>query len=465
MKARDEKIFKFAIIGGGAAGLYIASKLKNKSDLIIIESGDKNKYSKDNINHKFEVLKNSSHNLNTDQVAGLGGNTNLWGGQLLPFTKDDINKKNGWPFDCEELSSNYSTITKELLGQNINYFSRNYIEGIFNRKLIDLENKELKVHISSWLKEPNFKKIYKDIKRKIKILDNFFVKNIKYNNEGYYELECSNLFISKIIYAKKVVIACGAIQSVRLLINSSISNNSIIKNNLGKGFMDHSAINFIKLNVNNRFLFLKEFNTKILSNGNKLSIRMSASSQYLIRKRSNISGMILVLTPKNIIKRILNVISSLLSINLMNFVYKPFGEIYLCFHVEQEPNKFKYIKVNKNGNPIIRWNIDEKEVESVKDFGKIILKCLKKKKLIRNIPKIPSSKYIFSKMTDNNHPMGGAVMHLDKNKRVVDSNLEIIGHKGLYLCSTAVFPSGSHSNPTMTLLALADRLSDRLNTL
>ena len=68
-------------------------------------------------------------------------------------------------------------------------------------------------------------------------------------------------------------------------------------------------------------------------------------------------------------------------------------------------------------------------------------------------------------MTDNNHPMGGAVMHLDKNKRVVDSNLEIIGHKGLYLCSTAVFPSGSHSNPTMTLLALADRLSDRLNTL
>ena len=141
MKARDEKIFKFAIIGGGAAGLYIASKLKSKSDLIIIESGDKNKYSKDNINHKFEVLKNSSHNLNTDQVAGLGGNTNLWGGQLLPFTKDDINKKNGWPFDCEELSSNYSTITKELLGQNINYFSRNYIEGIFNRKLIDNKSK------------------------------------------------------------------------------------------------------------------------------------------------------------------------------------------------------------------------------------------------------------------------------------------------------------------------------------
>ena len=65
-------------------------------------------------------------------------------------------------------------------------------------------------------------------------------------------------------------------------------------------------------------------------------------------------------------------------------------------------------------------------------------------------------------MHSTNHPMGGAVMHLDLKKSVVNKNLEVINCKNLYVCSTAVFPSGSHSNPTMTLLALANRLAQHL---
>ncbi len=54
-------------------------------------------------------------------------------------------------------------------------------------------------------------------------------------------------------------------------------------------------------------------------------------------------------------------------------------------------------------------------------------------------------------------------MHIDKDKSVVDSNLEVVGCKGLFVCSTAIFPSGSHSNPTMTLIAFANRLASMLN--
>ena len=53
-------------------------------------------------------------------------------------------------------------------------------------------------------------------------------------------------------------------------------------------------------------------------------------------------------------------------------------------------------------------------------------------------------------------------MHYDQKKSVVNNNLEVIGCRDLYICSTAVFPSGSHSNPTMTLLALANRLAKHL---
>ncbi len=340
MKLVSERIFKIAIIGGGAAGLYIADKLKNKDDLVLIESGDINKYRKDNKNHKFRMSKKSSHILNTDQVAGLGGNTNIWGGQLLPFSSNDINKENGWPFEIDEISTNYSKVSKELLGNDINYFSKTFIEKFTGRRLIDLDNANLKIHISSWLKEPNFKKIFRKLRRRTNILDNYFVNNIKYTKSGYFELSCSNSSIKRKILAKKVVITSGAIQSVRLLLNSSLNKNLQIKNNLGKGFMDHSAIDFIKLDVKNRFSFLREFNTKYLSNGSKVSIRLSASSKYLKNNKSNISGMIMVIPPKNLLKRLLNIISILLTVKFINFIYKPFGDIYLCFLVEQKTCNF-----------------------------------------------------------------------------------------------------------------------------
>ena len=70
------------------AGLYLANKLNNKKDLILIESGNINKFNRNNKNLKFIMHKNTKHKLNTDQVSGMGGNTNIWGGQLLPFYKE-----------------------------------------------------------------------------------------------------------------------------------------------------------------------------------------------------------------------------------------------------------------------------------------------------------------------------------------------------------------------------------------
>ena len=227
--------------------------------------------------------------------------------------------------------------------------------------------------------------------------------------------------------------------------------------------MDHAAIKFTKLKVKNRFKFLSLFNSKLTSNGNKVSIRLSASAKYLKNNRANISGMFMIIPPRNIFKRLINIIIMIFTRKVLRFIYKPFGEIVLCFLVEQKNIINNNIDLNKNGMPIINWHIDKKEINVIKDFAKIILSNKEVRKLIKNNYKFPDSNIIFSKTTDNNHPMGGALMHIDKNKRVVDSNLEVDGCKGLFVCSTAIFPSGSHSNPTMTLLAFAYRLAHKLN--
>jgi choline dehydrogenase-like flavoprotein len=58
----------------------------------------------------------------------------------------------------------------------------------------------------------------------------------------------------------------------------------------------------------------------------------------------------------------------------------------------------------------------------------------------------------------NWHPMGTAKMGLESSKSICDSNLQVHGIDNLYLISGAVFPTGSNTNPTFTVLALANRL-------
>jgi choline dehydrogenase-like flavoprotein len=62
---------------------------------------------------------------------------------------------------------------------------------------------------------------------------------------------------------------------------------------------------------------------------------------------------------------------------------------------------------------------------------------------------------------DVNHHMGGTPMGHDERDSLVSPELRLHAIPNLFVCSTSVFPTGGHSNPTLTLLALADRLATR----
>ena len=68
-----------------------------------------------------------------------------------------------------------------------------------------------------------------------------------------------------------------------------------------------------------------------------------------------------------------------------------------------------------------------------------------------------------NRLSDVNHHMGGARMSASAADGVVDDQLQLWGVPNLHVCSAAVFPTGGHSNPTLTLLALVARLADRLS--
>ena len=54
-------------------------------------------------------------------------------------------------------------------------------------------------------------------------------------------------------------------------------------------------------------------------------------------------------------------------------------------------------------------------------------------------------------------------MHADPKKGVVDPQCRVHGIANLYMAGSSVFPTSGFSNPTLTLVALALRLSDHLS--
>ena len=60
--------------------------------------------------------------------------------------------------------------------------------------------------------------------------------------------------------------------------------------------------------------------------------------------------------------------------------------------------------------------------------------------------------------------MGTTRMHCDPQKGVVDNNCRVHGVDNLFVAGSVVFPTAGYANPTLTIIALALRLADHLET-
>jgi hypothetical protein len=141
----------------------------------------------------------------------------------------------------------------------------------------------------------------------------------------------------------------------------------------------------------------------------------------------------------------------------------------LNIDVEQAPSAENRIRISATntdslGLPtvIVDWRIGEPEQDTAARFAYIIQDYLKTADIA---PKEWTQSVIDHTtpfMLDTNHAMGGTRMGSDPANSVVDSDLAVHGLENLHVASCAVFPSGSSSNPTFTMMALTLRLADHL---
>jgi choline dehydrogenase-like flavoprotein len=115
---------------------------------------------------------------------------------------------------------------------------------------------------------------------------------------------------------------------------------------------------------------------------------------------------------------------------------------------------------------VLQWRLTNQEVRTWRRFAEVAAGELERGGFGRvalddfRLPDDPDD--LSGIVIDAGHHIGTTRMAHDPTRGVVDKDCRVFGVSNLYIASSAVFPTGGFSNPTLTIVALAIRLADRL---
>ena len=145
------------------------------------------------------------------------------------------------------------------------------------------------------------------------------------------------------------------------------------------------------------------------------------------------------------------------------------GTYPLDFNSEQVPNQNSRLTLESGSGRLdirkvkVDWRLTEADVQSV--VGTFQL--LRAEVARANVGQLDLADEELAESARNVTPVGGhhigtARMSVDAQNGVVNEDCRVHGIANLYVASSAVFPTCGHANPTLTIVALALRLSDHL---
>ncbi len=153
-------------------------------------------------------------------------------------------------------------------------------------------------------------------------------------------------------------------------------------------------------------------------------------------------------------------------------------KLYLMVRAEQAPNPDSRVQLSKEvdalGMPMVNldWRLSNQDKDTVASVCKQLdeeFQCLGKGRiepsqwLADPAPEWPVDPTVSKHPIGGYHHMGTTRMSDSPRQGVVDANCRIHNYANLYIAGSSVFPTGGWANPTLTILALTNRLAEHLN--
>lgn len=436
----NQEILDICIVGGGLSGLYLTRQLRDSNlRIAVLERGsDQIRHpNKDALIFPHESLRIKRESLN----FGVGGNLRTWDGWLTRIPETDFELRewisnDEWPIPYRTMAKFYKRVEKELLdATEIEEFdSRMESVNLVVRQLCQISNLTnfTRTLLSTFAHSNN-----------LQIMTNTKVEKITIHERGNFEIHVIKNKNPEIIRARKVVIATNTLEAVRLVHNSKIINNA----NVGKYFMEHpkGTIATLSSSVFEK-LVPQEIKRTLL--GRQGGVLKGFHLDFEIQKKYHL--------PNHYFR-----IESLQS--GLGRHFRKHGmevdDLAIRIFTEMPPSLENKIEIfdNDGYSPIsVTCEITDGFLDSVEIFRREILEKMQVQNFA-NLETLNSELF-----RDSSHHMGGLRMSNNRLTGVVDENLEFYGIENLFALGSCVFPISSSINPTLTLMALALRLSELL---
>jgi choline dehydrogenase-like flavoprotein len=508
---------KICIIGGGIAGLTLASSLR-QSDISVslLEAGGLNAEDRYQDLNAVEMTGVPHLGTRSGRFRILGGASTQWGGQLMPFTSDVFQPPAGcclpeWPISQHEIEPYYRDL-ESLIGVNSLPFTEEVLR-LFQQKPA-LISEDIRMRFSKWVPYRN-----RNLARTFgqQCISSGSVSIFLHSNVTHIQVRENGCSVRSVtartmagmtheFQAEVFVMCAGTIETSRLMLASNDTCREGVGNGhdqVGRYFHDHISIKAATVPADARRIFLQRF-TPLLRGRTVHTPKLEASTalrtrkhllsvmahfpleepehaaMYSVRKilRTLQSGKLdrgLIRTTLRILPQCFELGGSMGSAYLRN--RRPVSRhASMALHIdcEQMPQADSRIqlseKMDRLGSRMARvnWRISEEERYTIQTFAGILDIAMNSSglgTLVWDERLFQTDDSWFKLPIDVLHMMGGTRMGSSSAQSVVDANLQVHGVENLYVASCSVFPTGGSSNPTFSLMALAMRLSERISRL
>lgn len=495
------------VIGAGIAGLVVSRKLALAGiDVVVLEAGG---HSLETSGQRLFASAGQTGQAHVGTMEGrfrvFGGTSLRWGGQLLATSGGAV----AWPVGEEELAP-FVTEAERLLGVDELPFDAADFFAATRMPIPEMlaELGEVDARVSKWMPFPRRNlalTLGKDLLKQARV----------YLHAQVVELvlapECSRMATVVVqtpagtrvrFEAKHVVLAAGTVETARLLLASrSVMPEGVgnMHGQVGRNFHDHVTVPAATFTGAARARVVREVRPWVFG-GTLHSPKFEASRALCERLELNpILAHIAIAEPEGsgiaVVRELLTALQrgelgNALTTHAMKIPgavvegvrlmleaklrHRRFisdaAELKLQFNVAQDVPSSSRItlgeEMDEHGLPqvVLDWRVTEHELNSLRGYAKYLKGQFEAAGLVgvEWLPELFVQNAPLPGLEDARHAMGGACMGVDPQTSVVDAEMRVHGVENLSVSGTATFPDGSPQLPTLTMMALALRLADRL---
>lgn len=506
---RDARHPDLLIVGAGPIGLMLGLAVaRTGTRVTILEAGPA-------IPPVDFAARNTGPNtgsfhqgLTMGRMKALGGTSRLWGGQLVPFGTSDFQPtfegKPEWPIGHDDIAP-YIRKAFDVLGISEAATDPRAIWHAIGMAPPDL-GENFAATMNLWLPQPDIAVLFAERIAQLpnlRVLTETEVTRLTFAPDGTLAgVEAHGVHAGRYLPAQ-TVLANGTLEIARLLLRAAATGPDCpfaANPHIGRGFIDHlhGIVGRIVAPDKARLRAMFE---NIYHKGIKYSVKLRASDTFLRDHRLgncaitfNATGSIrqTLADLRDLARRIFGsrewrqigvalrettralrlILPIAWTFAVRRRSYSLFDRgILLGVELEQIPTAQCRLFLDP-GAPAelaaigVHWAFDGREIESAAAFCAELRARFHEGGLgtVEIDPRVERRDPAFlAEMHDAYHQMGGARMARTADEGVVDSDLRVFGCPNLSVAGAAVYPSGSFANPTLTAMALALRLADRLD--